>query len=95
MELKQSVPLKSFHLIGKETERGWEQAEDISTLLPSLVRYRQNNGEVPHLMRAQLQQISLNILESKTGSSRHTILRARRGKPVHPKIIEDPPHRDA
>jgi hypothetical protein len=29
-----------FHLIGKETERGWEQAEDISTLMPSLVRYQ-------------------------------------------------------
>jgi hypothetical protein len=27
-----------FHLIGKETERGWEQAEDISTLLPLLKR---------------------------------------------------------
>lgn len=25
-------------VVGKETERGWEQAEDISTLLPSLRR---------------------------------------------------------
>ena len=32
------VEASGFHLIGKETERGWEQAEDISTLLPSLVR---------------------------------------------------------
>jgi hypothetical protein len=30
------VTAAGFHLIGKETERGWEQAEDISTLLPSL-----------------------------------------------------------
>jgi len=29
-----------FRLIGKETERGWEQSEDVSTLLPSLMRYQ-------------------------------------------------------
>jgi hypothetical protein len=33
------VTATEFHLIGKETERGWEQAEDISTLLPSLRQY--------------------------------------------------------
>ena len=30
------VRASGFHLVGKEIERGWEQAEDISTLLPSL-----------------------------------------------------------
>ena len=38
------VTASGFHLIGKETERGWEQREDISTLLPSLMRY-QNGGQ--------------------------------------------------
>jgi len=33
------VTASDFHLIGKETERGWEQSADISTLLPSLMRY--------------------------------------------------------
>jgi excinuclease ABC subunit A len=28
------VTATGFHFIGKETERGWEQSEDISTLLP-------------------------------------------------------------
>jgi hypothetical protein len=28
------------HLIGKETERGWERVEDVSTLMPSFVQYR-------------------------------------------------------
>lgn len=32
------VTASAFHLIGKETERGWEQADDISTLWPSLIR---------------------------------------------------------
>jgi hypothetical protein len=34
------VTASEFHLIGKETERGWEQADDISTLLPCLLRYQ-------------------------------------------------------
>ena len=33
------VTATAFHLIGKETERGWEQNDNISTLMPSLVRY--------------------------------------------------------
>jgi hypothetical protein len=61
-------------LIGKETERGWEQAQDISTLLPSLVRYEQNTGTAKRAVRQRLQQISLDTLEKETGLSRHTIL---------------------
>jgi hypothetical protein len=72
-----------FHLIGKETERGWEQAEDISTLLPSLVRYQLNAGTAKQAVRQCLQQISLDTLEKETGLSRHTILRARRGQQIH------------
>jgi hypothetical protein len=34
------VTASGFHLIGKETERGWEQSEDVSTLLMSLMRYQ-------------------------------------------------------
>jgi hypothetical protein len=71
-----------FHLIGKETERGWEQAEDISTLLPSLLRY-QNSGGVGEQLRQRLLQVPLAYLERETGLSRHTILRARQGKQVH------------
>jgi len=54
------VTASGFHLIGKETERGWGQDDDISTLLPSLVhyetpgpesgvRFRKNSG-TRHLM---------------------------------------------
>jgi hypothetical protein len=77
-----------FHLIGKETERGWEQAEDISTLLPSLKRYARNVGTANQLLRERLQNMSLNALQRKTGLSRNTILRARRGKRVHPKSLQ-------
>lgn len=77
-----------FHLIGKETERGWEQNDDISTLLPSLRRYNLNNGIVDERVRLQLRQIPLAFLESETGLSRHTIVRARRGQQVHPRSIK-------
>ncbi len=82
------VTASEFHLIGKETERGWEQAEDISTLLPSLVRYQQNKGAAKQALRERLQQISLDTLEKETGLSRHTILRARQGKRVHPRSLQ-------
>jgi hypothetical protein len=77
-----------FHLIGKETERGWQQAEDISTLLPSLKRYEQNGGAASELLRARLQEISLNTLQKETGLSRNTILRAQRGQRVQPRSLQ-------
>jgi hypothetical protein len=52
-------PASEFHLVGKETERGWEQAEDISTLLPSLVRYQQNTGTAKQALRERLQYHSM------------------------------------
>ncbi len=82
------VTASAFHLIGKETERGWEQSEDISTLLPSLKRYERNAGTGNQLLRARLQKMSLDDLEGETGLSRHTILRARRGQPVHPRSLK-------
>jgi hypothetical protein len=78
------VTAKGFHLIGKETERGWEKSEDISTLLPSLIRYGPTNGTVSIRLQQKLQQIPIDNLHAKTGLSRHTILRARRGLRVHP-----------
>ena len=81
------VTASGFHLIGKETERGWEQSEDISTLLPSLMRYQDNR--VPgRRLRQQLLQIPLDVLERKTGLSRHTILRARQGQSVQPRSMQ-------
>ena len=81
------VTASGFHLIGKETERGWEQAEDISTLLPSLQRY-QNRVVASEHLRERLRQIPLAVLESETALSRHTILRARRGERVHPRCLQ-------
>jgi len=81
------VTASAFQLIGKETERGWEQAEDISTLLPSLKRFDQNASTANQLLRERLQKISLNTLQEETGLSRNTILRARRAERVHPRSL--------
>jgi hypothetical protein len=81
------VTASGFHLIGKETERGWEQAEDISTLLPSLVHYPDGSGRIVKTLRQRLKQMSLSALQSKTGLSRHTILRARRGRKVRTRSV--------
>jgi hypothetical protein len=76
-----------FHLIGKETERGWEQNDDISTIMPSLMRYGLNSGIADERLRERLLEIPLAFLEHETGLSRHTILRARKGQPVSPRSL--------
>ena len=81
------VTATGFHLIGKETERGWEQTDDISTLMPSLVRYGANSGIADERLRQRLLKIPLAFLERETGLSRHTILRARRGQSVHTRSV--------
>jgi hypothetical protein len=81
------VTASGFHLIGEGTERGWEQAEDISTLLPSLVRYGEK-GIARGELSQRLKMIPLAVLERETGLSRHTILRARQGKRVHPRSLQ-------
>jgi hypothetical protein len=82
------VTVRGLHLIGKETERGWEQAEDVSTLLPSLVRYQGKGSVAGHMLRESLGQIPLDTLQRITGLSRHTILRARRDERVHAKSLQ-------
>jgi len=57
------VTATSFHLIGKETERGWEQNDDISTLMPSLVRYGSDTGVADEQLRKRLLGIPLAFLE--------------------------------
>jgi hypothetical protein len=81
------VTATGFHLIGKETERGWEQNDDISTLMPSLVRYGSDSGVADDQLRKRLLKTPLALLQSETGLSRHTIVRARRGQSIHTRSL--------
>ena len=65
-----------IHLIGKETERGWEQSEDVSTLLPSLMGYVATSIAVDQF-RHRLLKIPLATLEREMRLSRHRIVRLR------------------
>jgi len=81
------ITASEFHLIGKETERSWQQNDDISTVVPMIITYPDDkNSSTPNL-RQVLQQISLETLERETGLSRHTILRVRRAQPVHTRSL--------
>jgi len=82
------VTATSFHLIGKETERGWEQNDDVSYAHASLVRYGSNTGIADEQLRKRLIEIPLAFLEFETGLSRHTVVRARRGQPVHARSLQ-------
>jgi hypothetical protein len=75
------VTASAFRLIGKETERGWEQGDDISTLLPSLVQYDHGRTDGAKLQQ-RLRDIPLDVLQAITGLSRHTLVRARRGQRI-------------
>jgi hypothetical protein len=81
------VTASSFHLIGKETERGWEQSEDISTLLPSPLHYEAPGGTIGNQLQEKLRDTPLDVLEEATGLSRHTLVRARRGQRVNPRSL--------
>ena len=65
------VTASGFHLIGKETERGWEPSEDMSTLFPSLIHY-QRKTTANNSLRERLRKISLDSLQEETDLSRHT-----------------------
>ena len=77
-----------FRLIGKETERGWEQSEDVSTLLPSLLHYEAPGGTIGFRLLEKLRDTPLDVLEEATGLSRHTLVRARRGQRVNPRSLQ-------
>jgi hypothetical protein len=81
------ITASAFHFIGKETERSWEQADDISTLLPALVQY-----DPDRTGSKRSGQLAINLpsaaLARETGLSRNTILRVRRGEAVHPRSLK-------
>jgi hypothetical protein len=53
------VTAAGFHFIGKETERGWDQVDDVSTLLPELVRYDAAGKTASIRLQQKLQQIPI------------------------------------
>ena len=71
--------------IGKETDRRWEQGEDISLIMPTLVEYRpeetQRLAPDPRLAR-ELRRTSIRAIARASGVSPTTIKVARRGERI-------------
>ena len=89
--------LKRTHIIsnsviahGKETDRQWEQGEDISLLFPLLPEYRPNESEKmgsdPALAN-KIRKVSKRKMAQKSGLSTRTIGAARRGKRLRKSTI--------
>ena len=83
-------PIKSAELrvIGKETERVWERAEGVSTLLTSLIRYGLSASNRENQLQEKLRNTPLNAMQGATGLSRHTLVRVRGGRPVHLRSLQ-------
>jgi hypothetical protein len=80
-----------FRYIGKETDRRWEQGEDISILDPKLVEYRPNETARlvadPDLQR-DMHRVSIRALAKKAGVSERTVKDARRGDRLRKSTVD-------
>jgi hypothetical protein len=81
--MRYPVTAASFHLVGKETERPGNRMTILVHLTPLLVRSGSDTGVADEQLRKRLLEMPLAFLEFEAGLSRHTIVRARRGQPVH------------
>jgi len=76
------VTAAGFRYIGKETDRRWEQGEDISLLESEVLEYRPNETERlvadPDLQR-DAKHVSIRTLARKAGVTENTVKAARRG----------------
>jgi hypothetical protein len=78
-----SVTSDGFRYIGKETDRRWEQGEDISMLDPFVLEYRPN--ETARLttdseLQRRANQVSIRTLAEAAEVSDRTVKAARKGK---------------
>jgi hypothetical protein len=76
--------------IGKETDRRWEQGEDISLLESKVVEYRPNETArlgTDQEMQHDIRKISIRALAQKAGVSESTVKAARHGDRLQKKTI--------
>jgi hypothetical protein len=76
--------------VGKETDRRWEQGEDMSMLDFRVLEYRPSGDMVAAgpTIRDEIARRRLRELMRKTGLSQHTIEAIRDGRPVRRKTLE-------
>jgi hypothetical protein len=79
-----SIVAGEHHCVGKETDRRWEQGEDLSLLDFEPVQYKPSaQMEVAdETLRNELAKRGLREMMRLTGLSHHTLDKIRRGEPV-------------
>lgn len=84
------VVVRNFGYIGKETDRRWEQGEDISLLDGKVIEYRPNETEklaIDEELAHEIRRVSIRKLAKAAGVSENTIKAARRGKRIQKRLI--------
>lgn len=80
-----SVRATGFDYIGKETDRKWEQEEDLSLLFPILPVYRPNESRRllgPATLQNKIRTMSIREMARRAGLSTRTVRAARNGKRI-------------
>ncbi len=79
-----------FDYIGKETDRKWEQEEDVSMVFPMLPAYRPNESArlvTPATLEEDIRTMSIREVAKRTGLSTRTVRAARKGKRIRKMTI--------
>jgi len=84
------VMADSVRYIGKETDRRWEQGEDISMLDPFVLEYRPGETErliIDPVLQREARKASIRTLAKAAGVSEKTVKSARRGQRLRKSTI--------
>jgi hypothetical protein len=85
---RSSVVAASRRYVGKETERRWEQGEDLSLVEFKAIEYQGSKKAVANEeIKEQITKIGIRNLERQSRVSHHTINRILRGEHVHRKTL--------
>jgi hypothetical protein len=85
-----SIVASGFDYIGKETDRKWEQEEDLSMVFPMLPAYRPNESAclvTPATLEEDIRTMSIREIAKRTGLSTRTVRAARKGKRIRKMTI--------
>jgi hypothetical protein len=80
-----------FRYIGKETDRRWEQGEDVSMIEPHLLEYRPNETArltTDPALQYDARRVSIRALARAAGVSEKTVKAARKGERLRKSTIE-------
>jgi hypothetical protein len=85
------VTAEDFRYIGKETDRRWQQGEDMSMLDPHLTEYHANETArlvTDPVLRRDARRMSIRALAKAAGVSERTVKAARKGQRLRESTVD-------